>query len=444
MGCGSSCSDRKNVRKIFVSRYRPGPADSDPTDDDGDDAQQLLQQQQQQQQSVLQVTCPACGARLPGPPYCFMTGMRHTLFMPVCVNEDAEERADRIYLMGIYDSPTLLQELLSYVGHGTNLEVSGPCEKPSRLFWLSAAQVPRAGPSAQSPELLWRGKRGKVEHVPLNEMASLVLGKKGCSGCLVQNYRSTSPEQQDTYLRSFRVVFEKKAYEDIEVTAASVQEFEAWVISLSHVTLVPPRWGELMDISESPLIGALDLFERDVCATHCIPPALYLQVALLLRRKRDGVREAIKWTPPDGDLLSVQADVASDSPRVQAMKAGIAPPRLDARTGALYVTKGELRYWTRCDIFRTCAMWCLLERKGVVYDPRFRWACPPMELAAEWRWSPCRFHTASRHFRSTVRALVQAQRLPPAGSVLAGRGCNQWRLPEELLWVVCDFLPRFP
>eukprot|EP01062_Namystynia_karyoxenos_P071069 TRINITY_DN6648_c0_g1_i1.p1 TRINITY_DN6648_c0_g1~~TRINITY_DN6648_c0_g1_i1.p1 ORF type:complete len:541 (+),score=184.98 TRINITY_DN6648_c0_g1_i1:126-1625(+) len=499
MGCGASgpcAAQRGNAQKIFVSRYRPGPESSPVEDGQGEDgaADQVVARgadrgsQQGAQFNPVQLTCPSCGCRLPSTPYCAMTGQRHTLFVSTQLRENAEERADRLYLMAIYDSPTLLAELLSYVGHGTNLEKWTPGQQQPQLrqFWLEASNSALPDPNAS---LWWKGKRPRHESLPLRDVERIVLGRRSPPNALSQGVRAHSPVVQDLYLRSFSLICHDAAgVEPIEVTAAAVQEFEAWVISLTRVIGVVPRWNEIMDISDSPLLPSLDMVERETCATHCVPPALYLQVMQLLRRKRDRVRGALGWTPseagspettpvkaePEGedDTEGEGADLTSDAVEVAALKAGITPPRVHRVTGALFVTKGELRYWTRCDIFRTCAMWCLLSRKNIIFDPDFEWACPRMELYAPWHWSVEEHCSAPRAFQRTVRTVLgvcslrrphaavaaaaersdpaagsaraAARRLshsPSAASIATG---PPWQLPGDLLYIVFEYLPRFP
>eukprot|EP00756_Hemistasia_phaeocysticola_P047677 Hpha_TRINITY_DN22145_c0_g1::TRINITY_DN22145_c0_g1_i1::g.103690::m.103690 len=456
MGCGASaaCGQGRQAQQIFVSRYKPRSAE------EGGEVEvdsPKVQPMSPEQAAAPLPTCAACGGQLPGTPFCAMTGLRHTLFASAHETEDAEARAERVYLMGIYDSPTLLQELLSYIGHGTTLEKWGTDGMPHvRQFWLETRSA------SEGAKLYWKDKRQRKGSAILSSVRSIVLGKRPDTANRKghQAVRAHSPELQDVYLRSFSIVFrESSGMGSIELTAGSVQEFEAWIISLSHVVGVPPQWGELMDISDSPLLTSLTTWERDVCATHCIPPALYLQVAQLLRRKRDKVRAAVGWEPREDLPLTADRDVTvQDHPDLQALKVGIVPARLDARGGALHVTKGELRYWTRCDIFRTCVMWCMLERKGIIYDPGFRWASPPMSFSLPWRWSPTGMAYAPMILRRSIRSFFLVQRGRPRSgtsstAIVAGSGCRaaaklqSWNdthwLPLELINIICEFIPRF-
>eukprot|EP00659_Diplonema_papillatum_P010182 gene10182-15660_t len=80
-------------------------------------------------------SCPACQSN---GVFCIVSGREHPVSQPDCESE--VERTDRLYLMGAYDSKTLLQELLTYVGNKVPLQVAflrgRTRDMAPRNFWL--------------------------------------------------------------------------------------------------------------------------------------------------------------------------------------------------------------------------------------------------------------------------------------------------------------------
>eukprot|EP00755_Sulcionema_specki_P017474 Sspe_Gene.64447::Locus_38119_Transcript_1_1_Confidence_1.000_Length_1289::g.64447::m.64447 len=351
MGCAPVV--HRQARQILVARYEPG------TD--------------HHEQHVLNPpVCANCGCA--GTPYCTMTGQLH-----VIVGSPRETHGDRLrreYLMMIYDSPTLLQELLRYVSQSIprSLTINGK-EVRDECRIQCRSDISNGDPTA----VLHLGT-GKVM---LKDVRSLTIGRgRGSRG--YYNPFETKKASQEGYIRTLGIVLSSKS--TILLRTSDVEEMEARMIVISQICQLPPTWALPMDISfyrES--MAHLDSFERVACSMHNIPPPLFLQLVALIEHKRDSVLKSNKY---------------------KQGKWGIQPGLIDPATKAILVTRGELRYWSMCDIFRTCALWCLLSRRSLIYDPNFAWVSPKMTLVSSFPvWSICSHDEAPAILREFVRDL---------------------------------------
>eukprot|EP01063_Lacrimia_lanifica_P028439 TRINITY_DN4153_c3_g2_i2.p1 TRINITY_DN4153_c3_g2~~TRINITY_DN4153_c3_g2_i2.p1 ORF type:complete len:545 (+),score=157.81 TRINITY_DN4153_c3_g2_i2:121-1755(+) len=198
-----------------------------------------------------------------------------------------------------------------------------------------------------------------------------------------------------------------------------IHDLEAWVIALSSLTNISPSWRRALDISTYTRVHELDDVERCALAAHNITPQLYLGVKDYMEEKKVLVKQAA--SPAEARKIAY----------------GIGTPTFRASDAALKVTKGELRFWTGCDIFRTSVIWTLLERKKIIFDNSKK-ANVPMTLYSLWFWSQAAHDQGSWLLRRTIRTVMLAQRCP------RDKAARRLMLPDDLLATVFAFLPLFP
>eukprot|EP01004_Peranema_trichophorum_P003197 NODE_219_length_3208_cov_30.579254_g190_i0.p1 GENE.NODE_219_length_3208_cov_30.579254_g190_i0~~NODE_219_length_3208_cov_30.579254_g190_i0.p1 ORF type:complete len:962 (+),score=220.10 NODE_219_length_3208_cov_30.579254_g190_i0:104-2989(+) len=262
-----------------------------------------------------------------------------------------EEEADRQYLMGIYDADNLIHDILKYLQSGTILLKHGRNGKPHfRKFWLE-----------EHKELCWvdpENLKSKRSIVELKDVTGIILGQY--TKVFRRNHSDmTEPE----FYLSFTLLV-KNGARTVDVVAETHSEFEAWLMGLSHVLNMEPRWGKPLDISCEEGFNSLSKEEQDVCSKNHITPQLYLKLQEVVNERREEVKSSIKLF--EGDMEKVYQAVG-----------GIHPPRID-KNGSLLMTKGELRYLANVDIFRTCAIWKMFHGKKLIYDPGYK---PPTPVS---------------------------------------------------------------
>eukprot|EP00997_Jenningsia_sp_PLL12_P003097 NODE_155_length_2348_cov_91.613310_g135_i0.p1 GENE.NODE_155_length_2348_cov_91.613310_g135_i0~~NODE_155_length_2348_cov_91.613310_g135_i0.p1 ORF type:complete len:527 (-),score=171.96 NODE_155_length_2348_cov_91.613310_g135_i0:112-1692(-) len=260
-----------------------------------------------------------------------------------------EDEADRQYLMGIYDAENLVHDILKYLQSGTILLKHGRSGKPHfRKFALSGDLTELHWADPDTP-------RTRPSIVELREITGIILGQY--SKVFRRNHSDmTEPE----FYLSFSLMV-KSGKRTIDVVAETASEFEAWLMGLSNVLKMEPRWGKPLDITVEESYGKLSKEEQDSCSKYHITPQLYCKLKDVVEERRQEVRQSIRLF--DGDMDKVYQAVG-----------GIHPPCID-KYGALLMTKGELRYLANVDIFRTCVIWKLFGNQRLIYDPDFR---PPV------------------------------------------------------------------
>ena len=358
--------------------------------------------------NVSYVDCDVCG----GQGLFCLTGVPHDKSQVLRPDSSDERRADRMYLMGVYDSRTLLFDLLCYIQHGTTLKVLH--SSTTMLFWLE--------PNSSTISLIDINKAvlkcGTHSHgKPMETSASSVLSH--IQGITLGAYTGKRACESANLL-VFTLIFDNSAKGDtvfkgeLMLCARTTQELEAWVITLACLTGIAPTWATALDVSCCPGYESLDEVERAACHSHNIPPQLYLRVSSFVQDKVDEVKQCKKRS------------------EAKAVMCGVRTPML-RQQGALRLSKGELRYWTGVDIFRTSIVWTLLERKGVLYDEQFRFATPPVPLYTLWFWSHANHAKGSSSLKIVIKTVLFCLHRK-----------DYLALPEELLTIVFTFLPMFP
>lgn len=260
------------------------------------------------------------------------------------------ERTTRLQLMRVYDSPTLVSDLIKFLRGGTVMVKHGRLGKPHRrLFWVSS--------SKGKPELLWMDPEGKDDSrssLHLNEVAYIKLG---CFGKVFK--RHAIKQKSPSFFLCFTIGLTGRD-RTVDVVADSLADFEAWVVGLSWMVGVDPCWGGKPDISKEPGFETLSFFESTTCETNFVMPSEYLTLKQAVVNRRAEVKAAMEKHPDDLQLVEELLDL-------------IHPPQFNEH-GAFLFTKGELRFLCpdiKLDIFRISYIWILFEQMGLVFDPNF-------------------------------------------------------------------------
>eukprot|EP01064_Diplonema_japonicum_P028315 TRINITY_DN4316_c3_g1_i1.p1 TRINITY_DN4316_c3_g1~~TRINITY_DN4316_c3_g1_i1.p1 ORF type:complete len:1057 (+),score=314.94 TRINITY_DN4316_c3_g1_i1:114-3284(+) len=269
-----------------------------------------------------------------------------------------EEEADKHYLMSVYDRDHLVSDLLKYLQCGTVLMKHGRQGKPhKRKFWIEGqTELVYSEEPSTTGQAHGGGKDKKT--IPLSSVTAIVLGM------FSKVFKRSKPTPAtDGFYQAFTLVI-KGGSRTIDVVAETVSEFEAWLLGLSNLLKLEPTWGEPLEFSQLPssdeekAARSMTPREREACQMHHIRPSHLISVRRVVEEKREEVLANRRLF--DGDMGKV----------FQAM-GGIHAPSLDTNN-ALLMTKGELRYYTDIDIFRTCVIWKLFHEQNLIHDPKFR------------------------------------------------------------------------
>ncbi|RNF01354.1 putative kinesin [Trypanosoma rangeli] len=257
---------------------------------------------------------------------------------------------DNEYLMRVYDSPTLVQDLIRFLRCGTMMLKHGRSGKPHRrYFWVSIAQ--------NSRKLVWSELEEKTttacSSINLSDVSFIQLG------CFSKVFkRHYIPPTDPSFYRSFTVGL-KAGGRTVDIVADSLPDFEAWIVGLSNLVRVDPVWGGKLDITKETQFDQLNCFEAGLCESNYIYPSQY--IALKKRVKRIASM-----------TLTALDKCGNDATRAQKLLGGIHLPSVNEK-GAVYLTKGELRFigQSEMDILRITKVWILFQQMNLVYDDNF-------------------------------------------------------------------------
>lgn len=259
-------------------------------------------------------------------------------------------RRDQQYLMRVYDSPNLVDDLIKFLRGGTVMLKHGRIGKPHRrLFWVSIDREKR--------KLLWADPDATASrsssYVDLDNVSYIQIG---CFSKVFKRHCSTSTDP--SFYRSFTVGL-KDGSRTVDIVADTLADFEAWVLGLSNLVRVDPSWGGKLDVSVEVNYDRLNCFEVSLCETNYIFPTQYL----MLKRR---------VTQLAAHTLEVLQQCGNDVAKAQEILNGIHPPGINDK-GAVYLTKGELRFVGRneIDIIRITKIWMLFQQMNLVYDDNF-------------------------------------------------------------------------
>lgn len=262
----------------------------------------------------------------------------------------SKEAEDRRYLMKVYDSPTLVADLVKFLRGGTVMLKHGRMGKPHRrLFWVSSARG--------KPELLWMDPDSRFadrSSIKLDDVAYINLG----SFSKVFK-RHPIRASTDAFYRCFTVGL-KHNRRTVDIVADTVADYEAWVVGLSWMIGVDPCWGGKPDISREREFDQLTFFESNLCETNYVMPIDYLTLKKEVQRRVAVVKTLMKQYNNNAALVQRELSMFH-------------PPTINEK-GALYMTKGELRFLVpqlKFDIFRISFIWIHFEQLHLIYDPDF-------------------------------------------------------------------------
>ncbi|CCW61658.1 unnamed protein product [Phytomonas sp. EM1] len=258
---------------------------------------------------------------------------------------------DRRYVVKVYDSPALVQNLILFLRSGTVMLKHGRSGRPHRrLFWVCTSRTQK--------DLLWTdpqlGAQSSPSTISLNEVSSIQLG---FFSKVFQ--RHPIPPSHPSFFYSFTLEL-KGGARTVDIVASNLPDYEAWVVGLAHLVGVDPFWGSKLNITGEKGFEQLSYFESNLCETHFIFPMDYLTLK----------NKLIAFTKR---TLEVLEQCEGDARKAQKILKGIHLPALNSK-GALYMTKGELRFLCpelSLDIFRITHIWMLFQQMNLVYDNNF-------------------------------------------------------------------------
>jgi hypothetical protein len=260
------------------------------------------------------------------------------------------EEANKHYLMTVYDSPTLVQDVSRFLSSGTIMMKHGRSGDPHRRkVWISTATGQR--------EVVWvdpDATGATRSSIPVSQISKITLG---CYSKVFKRHPS-SPQDKSFYL-SFTLSTRDKS-RTLDLVADTLVDFEAWVLGLAHLVQVDPVWGGSLDLKDDPQLSQLTQKELFLCQKENMLPAAYLGVKKKVTDHRDDMAHQIRIF--NGDAAQAYESVG-----------GIHAPQMNHK-GAVLVTKGELRFYSsfwNVDIFRVCKLWQLFREMDIIYDPSY-------------------------------------------------------------------------
>ena len=264
------------------------------------------------------------------------------------------DEAENKYLMRVYDSKTLVADLAKYLEHGSTLVKHGRKGTPhARRMWVNQkdGKMYYKDPS-QDVKV-----KEVVKSTALSAVTGLVLGPYSKVFLRSKMDPSTPTAHLSFTIEVSGGILEKKT---VDVVAANLVDFEAWVIGLSNICNVEPTWGGPLDNKMDPRYQDLAPSHRQHCSEQHIPPTVYFSVRSILEKKRE-------------DLIANVRIFKGSIADVYTAMGGIHVPALD-KHGAMLFTKGELRFLCQqweVDVFRVCALWGMLAEERLIFDPNF-------------------------------------------------------------------------
>lgn len=258
--------------------------------------------------------------------------------------------ADKHYLMSVYDSPTLVADVLKYLGSGTIMMKHGRSGKPHRRkFWVSNISLSR--------ELIWvdpeKYPGSERNSIPIVDIAGVTLGQYS------KVFKRHPAESEKEFYLSFTINL-KDGSRTLDIVADTLVDFEAWVLGICHLAKVDPKWGKPLDIAKDEFLNSVSAKEKKVLEANHISPTTYMKLKQITSKHRDEVAMHMR-------LFGNNVEQVYDA------MGGIHLPQVN-HLGAVLMTKGELRYYCNefnIDIFRVCKIWALFCDAQLVYDPGF-------------------------------------------------------------------------
>ncbi|KAL0224083.1 hypothetical protein P9112_003473 [Eukaryota sp. TZLM1-RC] len=192
------------------------------------------------------------------------------------ISRDDEEydTSDYERINGHESTFDLSEKVLQYLQHGTLLIKHGRAGKPHlRYFYVNKERT----------RVCWRNVKNEKEadstkgdhFIQLAEVTRFILGQHTE---VFQRQAVINPDDDE---RSFSLVL-KDGSRTLDVVCETEMEHEAWVLGLSSLLNVEPRWGQMLDLRPFPESRKLDGGEADLCEKYRIIPEEYLRVKELV------------------------------------------------------------------------------------------------------------------------------------------------------------------
>jgi hypothetical protein len=272
-----------------------------------------------------------------------------TVVLPVDAPNPSYQEKDARALMKVYDSPTLVQDLIRFLRSGSRMLKHCRRGKPhSRIFWVSTQRG--------SKELFWKVPDSRSADHACIHLSDVSYIQLGCFSKVFNRHRI--PPSDPAFFRAFTIGL-RRGGRTVDIVAETLPDYEAWVVGLAHLVGVDPVWGGKIDLTKEVGTDRLTYFESGCCEANYIRPLQYLEL-----KKR--VQHVATRT------MQVLSECGNDAAKAQAILGGIHLPAVNDK-GAVYMTKGEMRFLMAdtFDIFRISRLWMLFQQMNLVYDDDF-------------------------------------------------------------------------
>jgi hypothetical protein len=220
----------------------------------------------------------------------------------------------------LYDQPSLLKEILSYVQYGCTILKYGRSGAPHyRLFYVLMSEE-------EGARLCWDeeddGRRlGKGSSIALSGVTRIILGR----------FTAIFDRLPDTegFYNSFSLEYiSRQQTRTLDLVCDTDAELESWVIALCSLTKKSPQFGGPLVTKNTPALAQLSPDEESMCIRWHVPPDVFMSC----KRRVEDVRHRSKHP------------VVKMSP-------------------------GDVRMLTQLDIFRASAVWKHFAAVGLVENP---------------------------------------------------------------------------
>ncbi|KAJ9464285.1 Lateral signaling target protein 2 [Diplonema papillatum] len=254
-----------------------------------------------------------------------------------------KQRADDEYVTHVYDREGLINDICQYLQGGCDVEIILDIDRKKEKMWIR-----------KQPPLLCRGTAaGNVDNVvDLGKIARIRLGlTKDVKNALL------TPEEA---VKTFTIDFKPSATASIpslSVYCDLLVDFEAWVLCLAHICKITPTWEKEGKLPRN-VAKLLSSAEAAHLTKNQVPAEAYEATAKVMTERQAEVKHHL-WVH-DGDRE-----------RAWIAMGRSVRPWLNSE-GAVYSTKGEIRHISGLDIFRGCALWEVLARQRIIFDPHYR------------------------------------------------------------------------
>jgi hypothetical protein len=227
----------------------------------------------------------------------------------------------------VFDSPTLVTDVVSYMKDGCSLLKHGRSGKPHfRYFHLSS--TPGAGEDDGTHRLHWCAEKSEKSSsntfIDLRSVTAVSLGR-------ATPVFTRSKKAEDFFVSFSLHYIAKQEQRTLDLVANDDSEFEAWVIGICHLSRCNPAFGPPVEMITDAL-AALPAVDQVLCKQWRIRPSL---------------------------LTAVRHRIADIAKRKRAKTVRMSP--------------GTLRFLSQVDIFRATALWRhLVEAQLVASADRFQ------------------------------------------------------------------------